>query len=348
MPLRPEVARLLHEVYLSKGVHGTAAIEGNTLSEEEVLARVRGQLELPGSQSYLTQEIDNIVAACNSILAEMDSGDAMVLTPDRIKWFNRQVLENLDVGPDVVPGEVRKHSVGVLTYRGAPAEDCEYLLEEMCHWLGTLRAPDPELRFTYAMIRAIMAHLYIAWIHPFGDGNGRTARLIEFQLLIQAGVPVPVAHLLSDHYNRTREQYYRELAKTSKPPYSCDDFIHYALRGFVDELRLQLGVVREEQMAVTWENYVHERFRDNDTPSARRQKHVVLDLPDGQPVRRADIPKLSVRVATAYAGKGSKTVTRDLNTLSAMGLIARDANGVTARRSVIRAFLPSRADVVGE
>ncbi len=38
----------------------------------------------------------------------------------------------------------------------------------------------------------------MAWIHPFGDGNGRTARLLEFLILARCGmVPLPAAHLLS-------------------------------------------------------------------------------------------------------------------------------------------------------
>ena len=45
------------------------------------------------------------------------------------------------------------------------------------------------------ILKATLAHLYIAWIHPFGDGNGRTARLVEFMLLSRAGVPSPSAHL---------------------------------------------------------------------------------------------------------------------------------------------------------
>src|ERR1700730_5616991 len=42
VPLMPNVAKLLHEVYLAKGVHATAAIEGNTLSERQVLRRIKG------------------------------------------------------------------------------------------------------------------------------------------------------------------------------------------------------------------------------------------------------------------------------------------------------------------
>jgi Fic/DOC family len=44
---------------------------------------------------------------------------------------------------------------------------------------------------TEILVKAILAHLYIAWIHPFGDGNGRAARLMELRILLEAGVPMP-------------------------------------------------------------------------------------------------------------------------------------------------------------
>lgn len=345
VPLRPLVAERLHQIYLSKGVHGTTSIEGNTLSEEEVLARLQGDLKLPPSRRYLGEEVDNIVGACNQIVSDVVHGRSLELTPERIADFNRQVLDRLDLGEDVVPGKIRIHNVGVARYRGAPAEDCEYLLKQMCNWLNDMHTGDDDTEFTCAILKAILAHLYIAWIHPFGDGNGRTARLIEFQLMVQAGAPIPAAHLLSDFYNKTRDDYYRELDRTSKPPFPVAQFVHYAVRGFVDELREQLGVIRNEQMNVTWENWVHEQFRNMDTPAMRRQKYIVLDLPpDGRPVPASKLPELSARVAGAYANKGPKTITRDLNALAQRMMIRRVRGGVVANRGIIRAFLPVRAD----
>ncbi|MER6970518.1 Fic family protein [Nocardioides sp. NPDC000445] len=346
VPLRPEVARKLHTVYLSKGIHGTTAIEGNTLSVEEVAARVEGDLPLPPSREYLGREIDNIVDACNDIANDVVEGRSAALTPGRIKEFNQRILAELPLKEGVVPGHVRTHSVGVAGYRGAPAEDCEYLLEELCSWLERIDRQieqQEELRFTLVVMKAILAHLYIAWIHPFGDGNGRTARLIEFELMVQAGIPLPAAHLLSDHYNRTREVYYIELDKTSHGSFAIEPFVRYALRGFVDELREQLAVIREEQMEVTWENYVHSHFRDHETPARRRQKHLVLDMPKGEVVPIGKLREVSMRVALEYSSKTAKTVTRDVNALTDWGLVRRVRGGVIANRKVIKAFLPVKS-----
>jgi Fic family protein len=343
VPLRPATADLLNRIYLSKGIRGTTAIEGNTLSEEEVLQRVTKGLDLPPSRDYLGREVDNILVAMNEIVADVAARRPRQLTPERIVRFNEQVLHGLDLDDDVVPGQVRRHPVGVPGYRGAPAEDCEYLLTRLCEWLNSLTIDDGSMAFSLAVIKAILAHLYIAWIHPFGDGNGRPARLIEFQLLVQAGVPIPSAHLPSDFYHKTRQAYYRELARTSRPPYPVERFVHYAVQGFVDELREQLQVIRNEQLRVAWENFVHERFRDHDTPAKRRQKHVVLDLTNSpEPIPASKLPELSPRVATGYAGKGTKTITRDVNQLVALGLVRRTRRGLVANVRTMLAFIPLR------
>ena len=230
----PDIAKNLRLLYLAKGVHATTAIEGNTLSEKQVRDRITKKKSQPESQAYLDKEIDNIVEACNAIGKDIFDGKDAWLTVEGIKEFNRRVLEGLPLDEQCVPGDFRTYSVGVAKYRGAPWEDCELLADRLCQWLNDeLKAPDEQLEMGFAVVRAIMAHLYIAWIHPFGDGNGRTARLVEFQILLSGRAPSIAAHLLSNFYNQTRAEYYRQLDFASKTPNGPIDFLGYALADFV-------------------------------------------------------------------------------------------------------------------
>ncbi len=344
VPLRPATAQSLHQLYLAKGALATTAIEGNTLTEKEVLAHLQGKLKLPPSKEYLGQEVDNIVAACNRIGERLRTGDT-TLTAERVCEFNRQVLERLTLDERVVPGEVRTHSVVVgNVYRGAPAEDSQFLLGRLCEWLAGDDFTAPEgMEMVYAILKAVVAHLYLAWIHPFGDGNGRTARLVEFQLLLQAGVPTPAAHLLSNHYNQTRAEYYRQLDRASKSGGEVAPFLEYAARGFVDGLREQLRVIRDQQWDVAWRSFVHERFRDEPGSNAKRQRDLVLDLsPARELVAVGKITELTPRLARNYAGISAKTLQRDLAAVEKLGLIERQPEGVRAKRELILAFLPWR------
>ncbi len=343
VPLRPETAMRLHQIFLAKGALATTAIEGNTLTEEDALRLVEKRLELPKSKEYLGREVQNILDACNRITSALDNS-AAELSVEQILDFNAAVLSGLPVEPHVVPGKIRDYGVEVGRYAGAPHEDCAHLLGRMCRWLN-----EPAFLGTgqdviaRAILRATLAHLYIAWIHPFGDGNGRTARLIELYVLLSAGVPSPAAHLLSNHYNQTRTEYYRQLQAASESGGDVLLFVSYAVQGLVDGLREQLDEIRTQQWDVAWRNYVDEAFRDEKTEAPTRQRNLVLDLSTREDwVSVADIPTLSPRLARAYAQKGTKTVTRDVNALIARGLIDKRGSKVRSRRETILAFLPPR------
>jgi Fic family protein len=343
-PLPPALARKMERIYLAKGALASAAIEGNSLSEEQAVAAVEGKLELPQSQEYLQQELENVINAIAAIEVEIHNGVPFEITPDRLRELNKKVLTDLEVEDHVVPGEFRTKGIGVGTvYQGAPAEDCEFLIQLMCDWLNgedfSQDGDDAAKNFSLGFLKAAIAHVYIAWIHPFGDGNGRTARLVEFGILTAAGIPSVGAHLLSNHYNATRSNYYRQLDHASKSGGDLIPFLGYAAGGFVGELQQQLNDVHELIVQATWVNYVHSVFPDR-TLTTRRQRDLVLALPPDDFVPRAKLAMLTPGLAEAYANKKSKTVTRDLNALERLELIERTPKGLRARREVMLSFLP--------
>ena len=352
--LPPAGARELHRLYLIKGARATTAIEGNTLSEEQIAAQLDGCLELPPSREYLKREVDNVLKAVHEILGQVTGGQPPVLTPDWIAGANRRLLADLEehLEEDVVPGEIPAHSVGVLRYRGAPGKDCAFLLDRLCGWLEgdawPVRPDRQEDRTASAILRAVFVHLYVAWIHPFGDGNGRTARLAEFMILAREGVPSPCAHLLSNHYNLTRAEYYRQLDRSSRANSGRGDplgFLLYSLQGFVDGLREQSEFIAGIQLKLAWEHFVYGEFQGiPSSPAMRRRREVSLVLGRvSEPVRKRAIPDLSPDLARLYAKKTSKTLTRDMNWLVNREFLDKGEDGYRAKVESMRAFQPARA-----
>ena len=345
--LNPEVAKKMHMLYLAKGVLATTAIEGNTLSEEEARQRIEGQLDLPPSREYLGLEIDNIISAFNAIKDELVAGAAPPMSRQTIENYNRLILSGLELEEGVAAGEISTHAVTVGGYLGAPREDCEFLLDRLAEWLNgaDFAARSPAWELPLAIVKAILAHLYIAWIHPFGDGNGRTARLMELRILLEAGVPTPATHLLSNHYNQTRSEYYRQLRNASKGDGNVLPFVHYAVQGFVDGLRDQLQTIRAQQFGDRWEQYVYQQFGRATTPARLRQRQLVLEMSKVREViTRAELPTLSRGLLEMYGAKTGKTLTRDINAVMKMGLIRREGGGYVPNKGVIEAFLSVMAE----
>jgi Fic family protein len=176
--------------------------------------------------------VDNLLLACNTILDSAVKGKSSGLTPSLIQSFNRLILAGLPLAQNVVPGEIRTYPVGVGSCPGAPVEDCPSLLERLCEFLNGARDGVEGLdRTTTAVLLAVMAHLSIAWIHLFGDGNGRTARLVEFMQLLEGGGTGSRRAPLSNHYNLTRQSYYVELDRASRSGGEVLPFLLYATRG---------------------------------------------------------------------------------------------------------------------
>ena len=344
VPLLPNTAKELHLLSLARGVRATTAIEGNTLSQDQIEQLIKGELEVPRSKEYLKTEAQNIVDACNEIGEQILLADDEItpLTVEDILHYNALVLKDLKLDEGVIPGKIRTYSVIVGNYRGAPASDCHSLLEKLCAWLAQdWHTAMPWLNTCgIAVLKAILAQLYINWIHPFGDGNGRTARLVEFRLLLARGVPDIAAHLLSNHYNETRSEYYRQLAHSSaQGPDGVASFIQYALQGLADGLDEEIHQVQQDQLRVHWRELVFTSFSSSDSKVSKRRRDLILAIsakPEG--IVASDAEGLTPALSAAYAKRSARTLARDLEELESMGLLVRTKEHLRANMEMALAF----------
>lgn len=344
VPLTPEVANEMHRVYLARGALATTAIEGNTLSEDEAEKIIDGKLKLPPTQQYLADELQNIVDALHFLTNFIsEKGRKAGVSVDLIKQMNKIALNGLSLEEGVVPGERRDHGVFVGKYRCAPVEDCDFLLDKLCETLNNFPS-SPTRPFAFCIIKAVFAHLYLVWIHPFGDGNGRTARLLELYILLSAGLPQPTGHLLSNHYNKTRSTYY-EMLNGARDKGGLVKFIKYSVDGFIEGLVEQIQTIRAQQMYVTWINYVHAVFHNKDTAADVRRRKLILALSDNlEGVGVSKLPDLTPDLVREYHGKTHRMLVRDVNELLRMSLVVKEPKGIIrARVELITAFLPWHA-----
>jgi Fic family protein len=350
-PLQPSLAADLAQLYLVKGAQATTAIEGNTLTESEVAAILDDRKTLPPSQQYLQKEVENVADVLRRIDVEAQHSNGWRVTPEWLKAQNKAILDGIPDEDHVVPGEYTEKQLLVgNVYRSAPPEDVPYLVDRLCDWLNSMLAHvfdeelDQDKRFFQAFYAAVLGHLYIAWIHPFGNGNGRTARALECAILAHSRlVPWVSSSLLSDHYNRTRNRYYAMLDAASRKG-NVVGLIEYAANGFVEQLREQIDQVQYHQRLVAWVNYVHEVFQfETQGETSKRRRTLLLSLPEHKPTPRSRLRRLTPELAETYAKVGDRALSHDTGKLTSLGLLRGDAkHGFYPAIDLMDAFTPGK------
>ncbi len=346
-PLAPAMADALHQHALIRGTQATVAIEGNTLTVEQVASIYAGEFSAPQSRAYQEREVRNVLEAFERLDGMVTEDGDLHLSAELICEMNRWVLDGVDPDAASAPGTIRTHSVVVGPYVGPPARDCWHLLERLAEWLDgddfrrtSGESDENRDAFARTVLSALLAHLYIAWIHPFADGNGRTARLLEYVILARSGmVPLAAANLMANHFNLTRDRYYARLAAASRER-DVLGFLAYGIEGLVDGLVEHSAAVRAQHLGLAWQSYVAETMaRFPTSPASERQRALVMALAPGEKVPRSDIAGLTPQLAQLYARTGPRTLARDLNRLEDAGLIDVSTEGIRARVDLMSAFL---------
>ena len=329
-PLLPERHRKLLSVSLIKGAQATTAIEGNTLTDAEVEKVAVGEALAP-SKVYQEREVRNILDAMNGILNEVvQEGKSSLISRQLMLSFHKQVGRELGEHFDAIPGAFRLDERHVGPYKCPRAEDVPALVDRLCEWLQKeFQFAQGGQTFETTVVQAIVTHVYVEWVHPFGDGNGRTGRLLEFYILLRASNPDIASHILSNFYNLTRPEYYRQLDKAHK---DCDlsAFIAYAVEGYRDGLRESLETIQQSQFDMAWQNLIYERFgalRYRKKNVFKRRRALMLSFPLDRGVWLTDVPELTMHMARAYSSLTDRTVARDVRSLIEMALVVIDPSG---------------------
>ena len=342
-PIAPEYRQKLLQVSLIRGAQATTAIEGNTLTDEEI-EKVQMGKNLPPSKEYQEIEVRNILDAFNVLLGELVIEDKSELISARIiKRFHNLIGKDLGEHLQAIPGKLRNHNIVVGNYRPPDNKDAGKLLDKFCKWSIDLFHFQSGQTFIESIVQAIVSHIYIALIHPFGDGNGRTARLLEFFILLRAGNPDFASHLLSNFYNKTRTEYYRQLDKIKRNGV-LTDFISYAVKGYRDGLMELLEIVQNNQFEVAWRNYIHEVFqikkiKGKSESIIKRRRNLMLSLPLNKKISVDEIKELNIKIAMTYNQLSNRTLMRDIDELLSLELVIEKDGLYHANTDLLRKFI---------
>ena len=190
----PEVRDEIGRSFLPDRISDTLNIESFRVNPRITRAILEGQ-SLSQSEKYDEQEVLNVIEA-NDFIEELGKSE-IPLSIDAIREVNRRIM----TGTGGHGGALRNHDLQITgaDFQPAPWGEVEYLLGVMCSAYGKSSGAHP-------VVAASWLHVRATEIHPFSDGNGRMARLLQDLSLIRdrlLPVGIPVAR---------RQEYYDALA----------------------------------------------------------------------------------------------------------------------------------------
>ena len=219
----------LRRINRIRTIHGSLAIEGNTLSEAQITAILEGRRVIAPPREV--QEVKNALAAYDRFDTWSPEAEKDLLEAHRI----------LMSGLIDEAGIYRHGSVGVMAeqqviHMAPPADRVPNLMADLFAWLS---ATD-----VHPLIAGSVFHYEFEFIHPFADGNGRMGRLWQSLILARWNplfADIPVESLIFEH----QAEYYQAIQESTQKTDSAP-FIAFMLRMILDTVTTSTPEVAPE------------------------------------------------------------------------------------------------------
>lgn len=213
--------------------HYTTHIEGTelTLAQSE---RILAGRKVSGARPDDARELLNYKKAFDLVSNCLEAGEPIT------EALIRQIHERLVLGArgnKVSPGEYRRiqnYIVNSLTreriYTPPPPLEVPQMMADFVAWLQREKEAN-------AVIVAGVVQFQLVHIHPFVDGNGRTARLLSTLCLYQSGYDFKRLFTISEYYDRDRPAYYKALQSVREHGMDLTGWLEYFTEGLSSQMR---------------------------------------------------------------------------------------------------------------
>lgn len=189
------------------------------------------------------------------------------------------------------------------------------LIEELCKFAND----DSSEEFIHPIIKGIVLHFLIGYIHPFNDGNGRTARTIFYWYMLSKGYWLFEYMAVSRQIVRSRTNYDLAYLYTEYDEMDLTYFLKYNLDAIEDSLQDMVKYIKKQQ-----EEQKKTREFINANPSLSLRQSLILEEFLKNPDKLFTIKEISETYGIVY-----QTARTDLLFLESKGLITRKVSGIT-------------------
>jgi len=318
IPYQRSWAEALQKIQLKQEAAGTSRIEGAEFTEKELDAALRD--ETP--EAALTRSQRQARAAINTYRWIAKIPTDRPVTPDLIREIHRRIVTGCD-DDHCPPGQLRSAgnnvTFGTPRHRGAEGgRECDIAFRR----LG--EALEREFREHDPLVQALALHYHVGAMHPFLDGNGRTARALEALFLQRAGLKDELFIAMSNYYYDEKPSYLSALSAVRATNYDLTSFLRFGLRGIAKQCSRLLGEIRTHVQKSLFRDMMYDLFSRLKSTRRRviaeRQIELLKVLLE---VESLDHQELFKRASRSYEKLKSpwKAFIRDLIDLAELGTV---------------------------
>ena len=236
---------LLARMTRARALVGSNSIEGINVSNEDAIAAIDREDPVVTTDRDTWRAAVGYREAMDYILRRSQSS-TFVTTEDVLLAVHFIICKS-DL--NARPGQYRPGWVGVrntesgeVVHEGVERDRLKPLIHELLNYINH---EDVESVF----LRAAMTHLNLVTLHPFTDGNGRTARCIQTAVLANDGIVAPAFSSIEEYIGRNQQAYYNALAVVGgggwNPERNAKPWVRFCLTGHYRQVQTLLRRTRE-------------------------------------------------------------------------------------------------------
>lgn len=207
LPVNPTVLASLRETAKLYTTHYSTTIEGNQLNPQEIQEVIQLKGHFPGRERD-EQEVKGYYAALAQL--EQYAAQGVSVTEKIIQTLHALIMSDGRTRVKPTPyrdgqNVIKDGGTGTIVYMPPEFKDVAGLMRNLVFWIKeNAELPCP--------IVAGIAHYQLATIHPYYDGNGRTARLLTTLILHLGGYDLKGLYSLEEYYAKNLLGYYRAIS----------------------------------------------------------------------------------------------------------------------------------------
>jgi len=281
-PLIPKWEVSLRREAIIHSAHSSTSIEGNRLSLEQVSKLAQGR-EITATRKD-KQEVLNYLDVLRNIEKLVKSN--AITTNDIFKMHRLVTKDTLERSEDCGAFRTRyvvvgNRVTGEVFFRPPKNEDVPTLVQDLVAWLNSDNAKELD-----PVLEAGITHYEFVRIHPFVDGNGRTARVLATWILYKRGFDTKQFFALDDYYDSDRPAYYRTLQSVNQATLDLTKWLEY----FVEGVHISVQAVKERIIRLSSERL--RKTKKGQIALTERQMQIVEFINQHGKITNKDMQKL--------------------------------------------------------